>query len=113
MDATDDVSVFTNTTQATIETRIIKIESKFQNLTTDIKILIKQTDIKRQHQSDEELNKYQTHIDQEAKNNQETTHQLQESMNKILFSQKGLQEAGSITSTTSNKTNQSNKARLQ
>ena len=110
MDASDDVLAFTNTTEGTMETRIVNIKSKFENITTDIETLIKQSDIKRQHQAEEELNKYQTCIDQEAKNNQEIMHQLQESMNKILFFQKGLQEAGSITSTTSNKINQSNKS---
>ena len=66
--------------------------------------------MKRQLQADGESNKYQTPIEQEAKNNQENMHQIQESINKMLLFQKGLQEAGSITSKTSNSKNRSNES---
>ena len=112
LDASDDISAFTNTTEDTMETRIVNIETKFENLSTNLETLIEKSDIKRQQQVDDEMNKYQTKIDQEAKNNRDTINQIQNSLK--LFLQQSLQqsisESNSPTSTTSNRTNRSNKS---
>ena len=112
LDASDDISAFTNTTKDTMETRIVNIETKFENLPTNLETLIEKSDIKRQQQVDDEMNKYQTKIDQEAKNNRDTINQIQNSLK--LFLQQSLQqsisESNSPTSTTSNRTNRSNKS---
>ena len=93
-----------------METRIVNIETKFENLSTNLETLIEKSDIKRQQQADEEMNKYQTRIDKEAKNNRHTINQIQDSLKQLIFLQQSINESNSPTSTTSNRTNRSNKS---
>ncbi len=47
LDPSDDISAFTNTTEDTMETQIVNIETKFERLSTNLETLIEKSDIKR------------------------------------------------------------------
>ena len=69
----DEASAFTQSTQDTIETRIVKIETQIEDLATSLTMLLKNSETKQQLQAD-----------LQSRNNQEKMNQLQEALNQMI-----------------------------
>ena len=69
----DNLSAFTQATQGTMETRIKEIETKIEDFTTNITMLLEKSETKRRIQEDLQLRK-----------NQEKMNQIQEALNQMI-----------------------------